>query len=52
MYGTDQAASLSEPGIRELTSILSKFPKMFGDGKKSISTEEKKLIPKFRYWEV
>ena len=52
MYGTDQAASLSEPGIRELTSILSKFPEMFGDGKKSISTEEKKLIPKFRYWEV
>ena len=25
MYGTDQAASLSEAGIRELTTILSKF---------------------------
>ena len=34
MYGTDQAASLSEQGIRELTSLLSKFPKILGDGKK------------------
>ena len=50
MYGTDQAASLSEQGIRELTSLLSKFPKILGDGKKKISKEEKKLIPKFRYW--
>ena len=50
MYGTDQAASLSEQGIRELTSLLSKFPKILGDGKKKISNEEKKLIPKFRYW--
>jgi len=50
MYGTDQAASLSEAGIRELTSMLSKFPTMFGSSKKTISKEEKKLIPKFRYW--
>ena len=50
MYGTDQAASLSEPGIRELTTMLSKFPNMLGDGKKSMSKEEKKLLPKFRYW--
>ena len=27
MYGTDQSASLSEPGIRELTNILSKTEK-------------------------
>ena len=50
IYGTDQAASLSEPGIRELTTLLSKFPHMMGDGKKIISKEEKKLIPKFIYW--
>ena len=50
MFGTDQAASLAENGIRELTSVLSKFPTMFGNGKKTISKEEKKLIPKFRYW--
>ncbi len=51
MYGTDQSASLSEAGLRELTNILSKFPTMLGDGKKTITKEEKELIPKFRYWE-
>ena len=50
MFGTDQAASLSEPGIRDLTMMLAKFPKMLGDGKKTISKEEKDLIKKFRYW--
>ena len=50
MYGTDQAASLSETGIRDLTAMLSKFPLILGDGKKIITPEEKKLIPKFRYW--
>ena len=50
MFGTDQSASLAENGIRELESMLSKFPIMFGNGKKIISKEEKKLIPKFRYW--
>ena len=49
-FGTDQAASLEENGIRVLTELLSKFPIMFGNGKKTISREEKKLIPKFRYW--
>ena len=52
MYGTDQSASLSEAGIRELTNILSKFPSMLGDGKKIITKDEKKLIPKFRYWKT
>ena len=52
MFGTDQSASLEESGIRELTTLLSKFPVMFGNGKKTISREEKKLIPKFRYWET
>jgi len=50
MYGTDQAASLSEQGIRELTTMLSKFPEMMGNGKKTISKAEKNLIKKFRYW--
>ena len=50
MYGTDQAASLSEPGIREMTTMLSKFPEILGDGKKTISKAEKNLIKKFRYW--
>ena len=50
MYGTDQASSLSEPGIRELTTVLSKYPIMFGNGKKNISKDEKNLIKKFKYW--
>ena len=50
LFGTDQAASLAENGIRELTELLFKFPIMFGTGKKTISDKEKKLIPKFRYW--
>ena len=50
MFGTDQAASLSEPGIRELTTLLNKFPMMIGDGIKKMSKEEKNLIKKFRYW--
>ncbi len=52
MYGTDQSASLSEAGIRELTNILSKFTPMLGYGKKIITKDEKKLIPKFRYWKT
>ena len=51
MYGTDQASSLSEPGIRELVNILSKFPIILGNGKKIITKKEKDLILKFRYWE-
>ena len=50
MYGTDQAASLGESGIRDLSTMLSKFPLMLGNGKKIITKEEKKLISKFRYW--
>ena len=50
MWGTDQAASLSEPGIRELSEVLKKASAMLGDGRKKILKEEKKLIKKFRYW--
>ena len=50
MYGTDQAASLAEPGIRELTTVLSKFPIMLGEGKKILGKNEKNLIKKFKYW--
>ena len=50
MYGTDQAASLEEQGIRNLVTTLEKLPAMFGDGIKKISKGEKKLIKKFRYW--
>ncbi len=50
MWGTDQSASLSEEGMRNLEIMLSKFPSILGDGKKKILNEEKKLISKFKYW--
>ena len=34
MWGTDQASSLSEVGMKTLTSIIEKTPKILGSGKK------------------
>lgn len=50
MWGTDQAASLSVEGIRNLNEILSKIPKMMGDGKKRILKDEIPIANKLRYW--
>ena len=50
-WGTDQAASLSEAGIDNLTSLLKKIPSTFGDGKKKFLKEEKIVSKKMRYWE-
>ena len=50
MWGTDQSASLSEEGMRNLTSIIKKIPKIMGDGKKKFLNEEKKIAQKLRYW--
>ena len=51
LWGTDQSASLSEDGIRNLTNIIKKSPLMLGDGKKNFSRKEKEISKKFRYWE-
>ena len=50
MWGTDQAASLSESGMRNLSALLNKAPLVFGDGKKILSKQEKKMLNKFKYW--
>ena len=50
MWGTDQAASLSEEGMRQLSTTLKKLPSILGDGVKKITKEEKKIFPKFKYW--
>ena len=50
-WGTDQAASLEESGIANLTSLLRKIPLALGDGKKRFLDEEKKVSKKMRYWE-
>ena len=49
-WGTDQAASLEEAGMNNLTSLLKKIPVMLGDGKKKFLKEEKKASIKMRYW--
>ena len=50
MWGTDQAASLSEEGIKLFTNMIMKLPKVFGDGKKIKTKEDKKIEKKLRYW--
>lgn len=51
MWGTDQAASLSESGMKNLSSILNKSSKVLGDGKKKFSINEQNLLKKFKYWD-
>ena len=50
MWGTDQAASLSENGMKNLSNILNKSSLVLGDGVKRLSKQEKELLKKFKYW--
>ena len=50
MWGTDQSASLSETGMKNLSNILNKTSSIVGNGKKTITAQEKQLIKKFKYW--
>ena len=50
MWGTDQAASLSPDGMKMFGSIFNKVEKIFGDGVKRLSEEEKAMLQKFKYW--
>jgi N-acetylneuraminate synthase len=49
-WGTDQAASLAEAGIENLTSLLRNIPSTLGDGKKRFLEIEKQVSKKMRYW--
>lgn len=51
MYGSDQAASLEAPGLRQLVAILRKVPGMLGDGVKRWAPGERDVARKLRYWE-
>lgn len=50
MWGTDQAASLAEDGIKSLTSIILKTPKILGKEIIKKSKAEHNLLEKFKYW--
>jgi N-acetylneuraminate synthase len=50
MWGTDQSASLSGDGMKNLSNILKKSPFVIGDGVKRFHKEEKQMLKKFKYW--
>jgi len=50
MWGTDQAAALSPDGMKMFGSIFNKIEKIFGNGIKKFSNEEKIMLQKFKYW--
>jgi N-acetylneuraminate synthase len=50
MWGTDQASSLAEDGIKSLTSIILKTPKILGKEIIKKSKAELNLLEKFKYW--
>lgn len=50
MWGTDQAGSLEEEGLRRLVSMVRKVPIVLGDGQKKEIKGEKDVALKLRYW--
>lgn len=51
MYGSDQAASLEEKGLKILTDMVNLFNKSLGNIRKDIYPEEIAIAKKLRYWE-
>ena len=51
MYGSDQAASLEESGLKELVNIVRKIPVVIGNDEKKIFECEKEVAKKLRYWQ-
>lgn len=50
MYGSDQAASLEEAGLRDMVAMIRKIPVVLGDGEKRITSKEVTVASKLRYW--
>lgn len=50
MWGTDQAASLEENGMRNLTELIRKYERCLGDGKKKFYKDEKAKLKENKYW--
>ena len=51
MYGSDQAASLEEPGLRRLVDYVALLEQARGDGIKRMTDKEREVAGKLRYWE-
>lgn len=52
MYGSDQAASIEQNGLRQLVNIIRKVPAMLGTGVKDWAPGEREVAQKLRYWET
>ena len=50
MYGSDQSASLSFDGMKNLSDQIRSLDKILGNGKKIITPSEQKVRDKLRYW--
>ena len=50
LWGTDQSASLSKPGMMALAESCAKIDTIMGDGEKKYLKEEKKKISTMTYW--
>ena len=48
MYGTDQAASLSPPGLKKIVPELKKVQSSLGDGVKRVLEQEIHIAKKLR----
>ena len=51
MYGSDQQSSVEEPGLRKMVEVIKFGVDAWGDGIKTITPEEQKVMDKLRYWE-
>jgi N-acetylneuraminate synthase len=51
MWGTDQAASLSEEGIKSLSEVIRKVHLIMGKEKFFKKKSEMNLLKKFKYWD-
>jgi N-acetylneuraminate synthase len=51
MYGSDQSASLEEPGLRNLVNSIRKVRECVGVSDKKIQIGEESVAKKLRYWE-
>ena len=52
MYGSDQVASIEEPGLRKLVEVLKFGATALGDGKRHWAPGEKKVAEKLRWFDA
>jgi N-acetylneuraminate synthase len=52
MYGSDQSASLEEPGLRNLVNSVRKVKECVGESGKKFQIGEDTVAKKLRYWET